>query len=130
MLEKAAALKRFKYSPLRSVLKKKTSVAEKQYQGLNQLFKYDKREEEPVIIKKEKPAIISASKLMHDNKYSFSNYKNVRKYIDLSFTTKYHKLLLFYHRLNEFRNLIPRTEKTKLNRRMCIKMLKFYIIHR
>ena len=38
MLEIAAALKRFEYSPLGSELKKQTSVAEKQYQKLDKAF--------------------------------------------------------------------------------------------
>ena len=41
---------------------------------------------------------------MYDSKYSFNDY---------SFTTKYRKLLSFYHRLNEFTNLVPRKEKAK-----------------
>ena len=60
LLQKVAALKRFEYSPFGSELKKQTSVAEKQYQGLNKLLKSDEKEE-PVIIKKEKPAITSKS---------------------------------------------------------------------
>ena len=44
LLEKAAALKRFEYSLLGSELKKQISVAEKQYQGLNKLFKSDEKE--------------------------------------------------------------------------------------
>ena len=103
LLEKAVAIKRFEYSLLGSELKKQASFTEQKYQGLNKLFKYDKKEKEPVSIKKETPAIISASKLMYGSKYSFGDYKNVRKYSDLSFTTKYHKLLSFYHRFNEFR---------------------------
>ena len=54
---------------------------------------------------------------MYGSKCSFKGYKNIRKYKDLSFTTKYDKLLSFYHRLNEFRNLIPRTEKTKIKKK-------------
>ena len=97
LLEKAATMKTFEYWPLCKELKAQTSVAEKQYQRLNKLFKQDEKEG-PVTIKKEKPVIISESKLMHDNKYSFNEYKNVRKYSDLSFTSKYYKLLWFYHR--------------------------------
>ena len=52
MLEKAAEFKRFEYSPLGSKLKKEVSVTEKLYQGLNKHFKSDKKEEEPVTIKK------------------------------------------------------------------------------
>ena len=55
-LEKYDALKRFEYSPLGKELKAKSSAPEKQYQGLNKLFKPDEKEE-PVIIKKEKFAI-------------------------------------------------------------------------
>ena len=109
MLEKAAALKRFEYSSLVSEFKKQTSVAEKHYQGLNKLFESDENEE-PVTIKKKNPAIASESKLMH-GKFSLRDYSNIRKYYNLSFTTKYDKLLSFYHRLNEFRNLVPQTEK-------------------
>ena len=53
---------------------------------------------------------------MYDNKYSFSGYKNVRKHSDLSFTSKYYKLLSFYHRLNEFRNLMPWREKAEIRK--------------
>ena len=111
-LEKAAALKRFEYSPLGKELKAQTCVAEEQYQGLNKLFNPDQKEE-PVTIKTEKSEIISESKLMYDNKYSFSEYENVRKFSDISFMSKYYKMLLFCHWLNEFRELMPRTEKTK-----------------
>ena len=71
LLEKAPALKRFEYSPLGKELKPQTSFTEKQYQGLNNLFKPDGKEE-PVTTKKEKPEIIGESKLMYNNKYSFS----------------------------------------------------------
>ena len=39
LIEKAAAIKIFEYSPLGKELKKYTSTAEKQYQGLNNFFK-------------------------------------------------------------------------------------------
>ena len=53
---------------------------------------------------------------MYDSKYSSSDYGNVEKYYDLSFTTKYVKLLSLYHRLNEFRNLFPQSERTKMEK--------------
>ena len=67
------------------------------------------KKEEPVTKKKKKKksAITDDSKLMYDSKYSFTDY---------SFTTKYDKLLSFYHPLNEFRNLVPQKEKTKNKR--------------
>ena len=52
----------------------KSKLKKKQYQELNKLFKCDRNEEEQVIIKKEKPAITSASKLLDDNKDSLRVY--------------------------------------------------------
>ena len=54
LLGKAAALKRFEYSPLGKELKKETSVAEKHFQIFDKIFNYDETEE-PVKIKKEGP---------------------------------------------------------------------------
>ena len=51
LLEKAAALRRFEYSPLGKELKAQTSVAEKQYRGLNRIFKPDEKEEPKTITK-------------------------------------------------------------------------------
>ena len=53
---------------------------------------------------------------MYDRKFSFSDYFNIKEYYDLSFTKKYDKLLSFYHQLNEFRNSVPQTEKTKIKK--------------
>ena len=47
-LEKAAVIKIFEYSPLGKGLKKQTSVAEKQYQKLDNVFESNKKE---VVIK-------------------------------------------------------------------------------
>ena len=54
LLGKAAAFKRFEYSPLGKELKKETSVAEKHFQIFDKIFNHDEREE-PVKIKKEGP---------------------------------------------------------------------------
>ena len=115
LLQKAATLKRFQYS-----LKAQTSVAEKQYQGLNKLFKPDEKEE-PVATDIEKSEITNKSNLMYHNKYSFSEYRNFKKCSDFSFMTKYDRLLSFYHRLNNFRNLTPRIVKTKLKKKSVFK---------
>ena len=85
--EKAAALKRFEYLPLGKELKAQTNVAEKQYQKLNKIFESDEKEEEPVTIKKEEPVaikkeIIHELKLIYNNKYSFSEHRNIVKYMD------------------------------------------------
>ena len=93
MLQKALALKRFEYSSLGKELKTQTSVAEKQFQGLNKHFNPEK-EEKPVTIKKKKE-IISESKIVYyDNKYSFSSFKNVRQYSNISLESKYDIFLM------------------------------------
>ena len=116
LLERAAALKRFEYSPLGKELKKQTSVEEQQYQSFDKVFNHDENEK-PVKIKKERLLITDKSSLVYDSKYSFSKYRNVGKYYNLSFMTKYDSSLPFYHRLNEFRNFAPRTEKTKIKKK-------------
>ena len=62
-LGKAAALKRFEYSPLGKELKKETSVAEKHFQIFDKIFNYDEREG-PVKIKKEGPLTTDRSSLV------------------------------------------------------------------
>ena len=79
MLEKAAAMKRFQYSPLGKEVKKQTSVAEKQYQEIDKIFNHDEKEE-PIAIKKEEPLKTDESSLAYDSKYIFSNYRNVGKH--------------------------------------------------
>ena len=46
LFEKSAAIKRFKYSPLGSELRKQSSVAEKQYKRLDKVFESNKKEED------------------------------------------------------------------------------------
>ena len=77
LLEKVTALKRFEYLPLGKGLKKKTSVAEKQYQDFDDVFNYDEKEE-PLKIEKEEPLTIDKSSLFY-NKYTFNELKNVEK---------------------------------------------------
>ena len=117
LLEKAATRKRFKYSPLCEELKKQTSVNEKQYQSFDKIFNHDEKEE-TVTIKKKEPLKTDKSSLVYDSKYSFSEYRDVGKYYNLSFTTKYNSLLPFYHWLNEFRDFIPRIEKTRIQKKI------------
>ena len=42
LLEKAATMKEFEYSPFGKELKKQTSVTEKQYKKLDNTFEFDK----------------------------------------------------------------------------------------
>ena len=56
VLEKAATMKRFEYSPSGKEIKAQNDIAKKQYQKLDDTFEFDK------IIKKEKPAFENYSK--------------------------------------------------------------------
>ena len=101
VLQITHASKRFECSPLGKELKMKASVAKKQYQNFDKILKPDKIEQ-PIAIKKEQPLTIKKeitdeSSLVYDSKYSFSEYSNVAKYHNLSFTTKCDRLLPFYH---------------------------------
>ena len=110
LLEKAATKKRFEYSGLGKTLKRQNRVVEKKYQSFDKVFNHDKKEES-VKIKKEELLTTDESSPFYNNKYSFIEFGNVGKYCNLSFTIKYDRLLLFYHRLSEFRNCDPRTHK-------------------
>ena len=96
-------------------------MLQKQCHGLNKIFTSSEKEES-VSIKKEKPAINYESKLMYDNKYGFGDFSNIKKYYVVSYTSKYNKLLSFYHWLNKFR-------KTKIKKTEYKKILQIYMIH-
>ena len=53
MLERAAIMKRFEYSPLGGELKKQTDTAEKQYKILGNTYKFDRIKKEKATIKKD-----------------------------------------------------------------------------
>ena len=121
MLEKTATLKRFEYSLLGTEFKNQTSVAEKQYQGSNKLFRTDEK-------------ISHKPYLIYGIKYSFSEYRNFKEYSDLSFMTKYDKLILFYYWLNGFKNFAPQNVKTKVKTKIVHKNVanlhnKLHTIH-
>ena len=61
LLEKAAIMKRYEYSPLGKELKPQTDIAKKQYQGLDKDFisNKDNKDVNESSIKKEKKNIIS-----------------------------------------------------------------------
>ena len=73
MLEKAATMKRFEYSPLGKELKAQTEIAMKQYQILDNIFGFDKT------INKEEPTFnnYNKSNLIYNSKYSFYKIKTI-----------------------------------------------------
>ena len=95
------------------IWKKQTSIAEKQYQSFDKAFK-DDEEEKPVKIKKEESLTTDKSNLAYNNKYSFSKYKSIEKYINGSLTARYDNILvLFYQTLKDFERFTPWIVKTK-----------------
>ena len=48
---------------------------------------------------------------MYYSKYSFSDFSNIKKCYGLSFASKFFS---FYHQVNEFKNPVLQTEKTKI----------------
>ena len=99
LLVKAATIKRFKYSPLGSKLKRQSHIEGKQYQGLIKVYKFDKKEGNETIkkIKKEhknddkKPTVkeYNRSNLIYNSNHNFYKYCNVKKIDNLSFKSKY-----------------------------------------
>ena len=73
LLEKAAAIKRFEYSPLGKELKN-TSVAENQYQKFDKVFESNKKEED----KKKKSC--AKSNLMYKKYSTFCKNQNTKEF--------------------------------------------------
>ena len=116
LLEKPATMKRFEYLLLGKELKNDSSAEEKQYQSFHKIFKYEEKEE-PVKVEKEELVTTSKSKLVYNNKYSSSEYKYIKKYMDDSFKTKCNKLVSLYRRLSEFKKHNPQTERTMIKKK-------------
>ena len=102
LLEKAATMRRFEYSPLGKELEKQTSVAEKQYQRFDKVFSHDEKEE-AVKIKKERSLATDQSSLFYNKKYIFIEFKNFGKYMDDYLVSRYNNYLdPFKQQLEEF----------------------------
>ena len=104
MLEKAAAIKRFEYSPLGKELKAYTSAAEKQYQKLEFLN----------LIKRKKKFKESCAKsnLVYSKEFTFYKYHNTKEFAKRSFNSKRNDLIEFRDILELFYDDI---EKIKPN---------------
>ena len=81
-----------------------TSVTEKQYQGFNNIFKSDEKEE-LVTINKENSELTDKSNLMYDNNIVLVNAEMTENIV-IFFSIKYDRLRSFYHWLNDFRNFL------------------------
>ena len=110
LLEKAATIKRFEYSPLDKELKAQTDIAKKQYQKLDNTFTSDE------IIKKERQALenYSKSNLIYNSKLSFYKYyRHSKKFHSVSLKSNYPFLPQCYKDLNKFKELKTIKQKTE-----------------
>ena len=85
LLEKAAIMKRFEFSPLGKELKGQTDIAKQQYQKLYDTYEFDK------IMKKEKQTLENYSilDLIYNNNYNFYKYcPATKKFDNLSLKSK------------------------------------------
>ena len=76
LLEKAAAIKRFEYSPLEKELKKQTIVAVKQYQKFDNAFESNKNEEDKTKNKRSR----AKSNKVYNNYYTFYRCNNIKEF--------------------------------------------------
>ena len=76
MFKKAAAIKRFGYSPLGKKLKAQTCAAEKQYQKLDKVFESNKKEEKNL-----KSCV--KSNLVYSKDFTFYKQCNIKNLLDV-----------------------------------------------
>ena len=94
LLEKAATLKRFEYSPLNKESKAQTDIAKKQYQKWEDTPKFNKM----IIRKVEK---YTKSNLIYNNKHIFyKSYSHSKNFDNLSLKSKYSFLVEFFKAKN------------------------------
>ena len=107
-------------------MKKQTDIAKNQYQVLDKINESDEKNDEMNY----KPTLrkYNRSNLSYNNKYSFHEYNNTKKFNGLSFESKYAVLVLFYQDLNKFSGVEPRKGRTKEKQILCIKKLQNYIM--
>ena len=97
LLEKAAVIKRFEYSPLGKELKKQTSVSEKQYQKLDNLIESNEKED-----KTKNKSSRAKSNLVNKNYFSFYKYCNIKEFAKCSIDSKQNDLKVFKNKLELF----------------------------
>ena len=117
LLEKAAGLKRFEYSPLDKELRAQTDIAKKTVSKIRNTFEFNE------IIKKEKPTLenYSISDLIYDSKHRFYKYScDKEKFTKLSLELKHSILVEFLHDLEKLNNLNPKEESTKKDKNKCV----------
>ena len=79
--KKTATIKRFKYSSLGSELKKQIDFVQKQYQGLDKTFIFNKKEAHKTNENHKKLTVKKYKKLdlIYDSKQNFYKYHDIKK---------------------------------------------------
>ena len=90
LLEKAAAINRFEYSPLVKELKQQTSVSEKQYKNLTVLLNLIKRKKT-----NKKKRSRDKSNLVYNNYFNFYKYHDINDFSKRSPESKVDRLKKF-----------------------------------
>ena len=88
LLEKAAVISKFEYSPLDKELKKQTSVDEKQCQKFNIVFESNKKEEDKTKNKRS----CAKSNLVYNSYFTFYKYHNINEFVKYSLSSKLNDL--------------------------------------
>ena len=120
LLEKAAAIKRFEYSPFAKELKKQTRVAKKQYQKLDQTFESNKTLEEKTKNKRSR----ANSNLAYNNDFTFYIYRDSKEFGTKRFIDSKQNYLkslknileLFYRDIVE---IMPNNEEKQKKKDLC-----------
>ena len=105
MLQKAATIKRFEYSPLGIQLKIQTDIVKKkeQYERLDKVYKVDE-----TLIKNDKKLTLgkyNKSNLIHNPNHGFYKYRVIKKFGNLFLEPNYSFLVNLFNDLDKFSQL-------------------------
>ena len=128
MLGKAPTLKRFEYSLLGKKLKAQTDITQKQYQGLDKAFVFDKNNENvnELLVKKERKKY-NKSNIIY-NRLRFYINRDYKRFNSLSFKSKYSYPLNFYDDLQKLVKMkLTKLGKRKEKRKCMIQSVNYII---
>ena len=118
LLENAATIKRFEYSPLGSELKKQNDIAKTRYQGLNKVYQFDgtinKDDKKPRLKKYNK------SGLIYDANHSFYKYQDINNFVCYSLESNSTFLASFSKDFDKLSKVRRQKEKKVKKKNKCV----------
>ena len=119
-------MKKLEYAPLAKKLETQTEIAKKQYQTLDKIYKLgetiDKNDRKQTLKKYNK------SDLACDAKHSFYKYRDIKKFDNVSFKSKYAFVAeIFNDQLNKLKTQKEKTEK-KRKQKFMIQLQNYIMI--